>query len=60
MSSSPTDKELIDSQETRIKNLRSMLSRTLEFANTVKRSVFGKVFFGKAAKQLPEGENIER
>lgn len=60
MSNSPTDKELIDSQETRIKNLRSMLSRTLEFANTVKRSVFGKVFFGKAAKQLPEGENIER
>lgn len=74
MSGEPTDQELINSQQTtirnqeetissqeaRLKNLRTMLDRALQFANTVRSSVFGKVFFGRAAKQLPKGEEIDK
>lgn len=37
--------------------LNSMLARTLEFADLVRKSPIGKIFFRKAIKKLPEGNN---
>lgn len=37
--------------------LTSMLARTLEFADLVRKSPIGKMFFRKAIKNLPEGNN---
>lgn len=37
--------------------LQSMLTRTLEFADLVRKSPIGKIFFRKAIKKLPEGNN---
>lgn len=52
---SETNKQLIQEQEGKIARLQSMLKKTLEFADNVRQSVFGKVFFGKSIKRLTEG-----
>jgi hypothetical protein len=44
--------EKIDELENQVLHLQSMLSRSLEFADTVRKSPVGKMFFGKKAKEL--------
>ena len=56
---SKTDKETIESQKLQIKRTQKMLKRTIEFADEVRNSVFGKIFFGKKIKQLPEGNEMD-
>lgn len=52
------DKE-IENQElkNRISVLQNMLSATLKFCDNVKNSKFGKFFFRKQLKELPEPNN---
>ena len=57
---SETDKKTIDMQNKKIEKLQGMLDRTLKFATDVKKSIFGKFFFRKAIKELPEGNDNER
>lgn len=51
---SETDSEIIEKQDKQIKSLQEMLSRVLQFATDVKNSIFGKIFFKKSIKQLPD------
>lgn len=51
-----TDKEIIEKQKEKIKKLQLMLNKTLEFAQRVRRSRFGRFFFRNDLKQLPRGE----
>jgi len=39
--------------------LQTMLKRTLEVCESVKRSPLGKIFFGRKLKQLPEASGID-
>lgn len=62
----PSDRELIgkqaniiQSQNGTIRKLRTMLGRVLDFAETVRSSVFGKVFFGKRIKALPSSQELQ-
>lgn len=57
---SETDKQTIEKQNEKITKLQKMLGRVLQFADQVRNSVFGKFFFRKAIKELPEGEDIEK
>ena len=50
----------INNQKEQISNLQNMLTRVLEFAEKVKNSAVGKIFFRKSIKELPSGEDIER
>ena len=53
-----SDKEIIEEQKAKVTRLQAMLERTLEFADKVRKSVFGKMLFGRAIKELPEPKNI--
>lgn len=55
----PSDKERLGKQEQKISKLQSMLNRTLQFADDVRNSVFGKIFFRKSIKELPESDMPE-
>lgn len=60
INNAPTDKEIIENQNKTIKeqkgqisNLQAMLKETLKFADRVRNSRFGKLFFRKDIRQLP-------
>ena len=46
--------------EKKFKELQKMLSKTLDFCNTVRNSRFGKFFFRKKIKELPALDSAER
>ena len=50
-----------DNNELKQKNskLQSMLAKTLQFCDYVRESKFGKFFFRKKIKELPEPQSIE-
>jgi uncharacterized coiled-coil protein SlyX len=52
--------QTIETQEEHVQKLQGMLKRTLDFATEVRNSVFGKIFFRKAIKELPSGNEEER
>ena len=47
----PLQKQIAD-LEAQVSRLQSMLNKSLEFADTVRKSPVGKMFFGKKAKEL--------
>lgn len=44
----------------KVTGLQKMLSKTLDFCNTVRNSRFGKIFFRKKIKELPTPDSTEK
>lgn len=62
----PSDKTLIETQSEKINeqkqqilNLFSKLKTLLDFADNVRNSAFGKIFFGKQIKKLPPADSTQ-
>lgn len=53
-----TQKAKISRRNNQINNLQGMLDTVLQFADTVRSSRVGKLFFRKAIKELPEGTQV--
>lgn len=55
----PSDRDIIKSKDEQISKLQSMLNKTLTFADKVRKSKVGKLFFKKDIKALPQATEKE-